>query len=147
MVPVTLSWSKEPVSLTSRGSAEADDTCSRSPERTGVLLARSEMILHTMGLWDEQWRWAWVTARGQKEEYKPSWIITSLLLISHGKHSFYVRLYSAVLGKIIFICLSELNFIILAVWLLLTIQASKWGQTHLRKGLTPVFLELLFFYF
>lgn len=59
MVPVTLSQSKAPVcmqTLTSRASAEADNTCSHSPTRTGVLLAKSKMILHTLGFWDEQWR-------------------------------------------------------------------------------------------
>lgn len=57
MVPVTFSWSKEPLSmqtLTSKGSAEVDSTCTRSPPRTGVLLAKTKMIPHTIEFWDEQ---------------------------------------------------------------------------------------------
>lgn len=60
MVPVTLSWAKEPLSmqtLVSRGSAEVDSICSHSPARTGVLLAKSKMIPHiTIEFWDKQWR-------------------------------------------------------------------------------------------
>lgn len=76
MVPVTLRGSKEPLSmqtLTSRGSAEVDSTCSRSPARTGVLLAKSKMIPHTIiEFWDEQQRGARVIATGQRSNYKTS---------------------------------------------------------------------------
>lgn len=102
MVPVTFSWSKEPLSmqtLISKGSAEVDSICIRSPPRRGVLLAKkqNDTSYHRVLGWATGW--ARVIARGHRSNYKTSWIITSLLLILQGKHSFYVRLYSAVLGK------------------------------------------------
>lgn len=50
-------------------------------------------------------------------------------------------------GENPFCFFSELDFIIQALRLLLTLQASYWGRTHLRKDLIPVFSELLFFTF
>lgn len=52
MFSVALSWSNEPISmqtLTRKGGVEVANTCSQSPTRKGVSLARSRVMVLHMG--------------------------------------------------------------------------------------------------